>query len=206
MRSRLSPAALLCLHLAPQHPNHSQCFSPHPPAKTYIHHLAKSVTRISRDTHDPTTQRSATRTSQHCTKSGHRRSVPAVVKFQPVPGNHLGNSRLRGARPAAHPVLRHIAAPHLWYPGFPFPVPHPALAVRVYFFRQGQSNVNGWTPAFRCCPFVTLQSPTPSVIISQFTSRIRSNYGMPTLPAADKPSFQELWILWRYRSARSALA
>jgi hypothetical protein len=24
-------------------------------------------------------------------------------------------------------------------------------------------------------------------------------YGMPTLPQADKPSIQELWILWRYR-------
>ena len=62
------------------------------------------------------------------------------------------------------------------------------------------------TMAFRCCPFVMLQSPTPSVIINQLTSRLHPNYGMPTLPQANKPSFQELRILRRSHSARSALA
>jgi hypothetical protein len=35
-----------------------------------------------------------------------------------VPGNHAGNSRFRGAIPAAHLCFGTLAAPPLWYPGF----------------------------------------------------------------------------------------
>ena len=58
---------------------------------------------------------------------------------------------------------------------------------------------------FRCCPFVMLLFPTPSVIINHLTSRLGPDYGMPILPQANKPSFQELRILRRCHSARSAL-
>jgi hypothetical protein len=60
---------------------------------------------------------------------------------------------------------------------------------------------------FRCCPFVMLQFPAPSVIIkSTHQQACLSLYGMPTLPQANKPSFQELRILWQCHSARSVFA
>ena len=64
--------------------------------------------------------------------------APRGVEYCAVPGNHVGNSRFRGGRPAAHPVLRHIAAPHLWYPGSRFPVSqessrqYPSTRRKVY--------------------------------------------------------------------------
>jgi hypothetical protein len=39
-----------------------------------------------------------------------------------VPGNHAGNSRFRGAIPAAHLCFGTLAAPPLWYPGFHLPL------------------------------------------------------------------------------------